>query len=214
MKPSGARALAPWIMWAAIALVVELDALELRALAAGVALIAAIGVVGLRKHHHTRVGVLGRASAQLSTDVVTVLGAGLARPGPGTVGALSALPLAHALSWLDPVLHALALLLITALSTVAIHDYLQVARTTEDPSEVVVDELVGVSIALAFVPWTLPGVTLAFVLFRAFDIAKPGPVGWADRHVHGARGVMLDDVIAGVLAGAVAWAIGSVVPLS
>ena len=102
MKPSGARALAPWIMWAAIALVVELDALELQALAAGVALIAAIGVVGLRKHHHTRVGVLGRASAQLSTDVVTVLGAGLARPGPGTVGALSALPLAHALSWLDP----------------------------------------------------------------------------------------------------------------
>jgi phosphatidylglycerophosphatase A len=42
-------------------------------------------------------------------------------------------------------------------------------------------------------------VLLAFLLFRLFDIAKPGPVGWADRQ-HGARGVMLDDVIAGALA--------------
>lgn len=214
MTDRSTPALTPWILWSALALVMALDALWIRALAASVALVASVGVVRLRTQHHTRVGVMGRPTARLSTDVVTVLGAGLARPGPGTVGALAALPLAYALSRLDPVLHALALVLITALSTVAIHDYLQVARTTEDPSEVVVDELVGVSIALAFVPWTLPGVALAFVLFRAFDIAKPGPVGWADRHIHGARGVMLDDVIAGLLAGATALAIGSVVPLS
>lgn len=214
MKALGSRALAPWLLWSAVALILALEAPWARALAVAVALVAAVGVIRLRTQHHTRVGVLGRPSARLSTDVVTVLGAGLARPGPGTVGALAALPLAYALSGLDPVLHAVALLVITALSTVAVHDYLQVARTTEDPSEVVVDELVGVCLALAFVPWTLAGVALAFVLFRAFDIAKPGPVGWADRHVHGARGVMLDDVIAGLLAGVVARAVGSVVPLS
>lgn len=214
MKDRSRLALTPWIVWAAITLALVLDTPWIRALAASAALVASVGVVRLRTQHHTRVGVMGRPSARLSTDVVTVLGAGLARPGPGTVGALAALPLAYALSRLDPALHALALVLITALSTVAIHDYLQVARTTEDPSEVVVDELVGVSLALAFVPWTLPGVTLAFALFRAFDITKPGPVGWADRHVHGARGVMLDDVLAGLLAGAVALAVGSVVPLS
>jgi phosphatidylglycerophosphatase A len=47
-----------------------------------------------------------------------------------------------------------------------------------------------------------PGLIAAFVLFRLFDIWKPGPVGWADRR-DDALGVMLDDVIAGVL-GAIA----------
>ena len=56
-------------------------------------------------------------------------------------------------------------------------------------------------------PW--PGWVGAFVLFRVFDILKPGPVGWADRH-DGAFGVMLDDVIAGAIA-AVLIAIGAVV---
>ncbi|WP_376092184.1 phosphatidylglycerophosphatase A [Roseomonas sp. CCTCC AB2023176] len=52
----------------------------------------------------------------------------------------------------------------------------------------------------------LVGVVLAFALFRLFDIAKPGPVGWADRRA-GAMGVMLDDVIAGAMAGAVIVAV-------
>lgn len=83
----------------------------------------------------------------------------------------------------------------------------------EDPSEVVVDELVGQWIALwplSFGLWQAgagdwvfpwPGWVAAFVLFRLFDIWKPGPVGWADRMAT-PLGVMLDDVIAGVLAAA------------
>jgi phosphatidylglycerophosphatase A len=83
-----------------------------------------------------------------------------------------------------------------------------------DPSHVVIDEVVGQWIALmplslglwlagappALFPW--PGWVSAFVLFRLFDIWKPGPVGWADRR-KGPTGVMLDDVIAGLLAAAV-----------
>ncbi|HTO56166.1 MAG TPA: phosphatidylglycerophosphatase A, partial [Pseudomonadales bacterium] len=46
-------------------------------------------------------------------------------------------------------------------------------------------------------------VLVAFGLFRAFDIAKPWPVSWADRTVRGGLGVVLDDVIAGVLAAVV-----------
>jgi len=79
-----------------------------------------------------------------------------------------------------------------------------------DPSEIVVDELVGqwiaflpVSIGAAHVGADLtvlwPGWIAAFLLFRLFDIWKPGPIGWADRKGD-ARGVMLDDVIAGVFA--------------
>lgn len=79
-----------------------------------------------------------------------------------------------------------------------------------DPSWIVIDEVVGMWIALfplslglwlhgapaALFPW--PGWVSAFLIFRLLDIWKPGPVGWADRR-HGAMGVMLDDVIAGAL---------------
>jgi phosphatidylglycerophosphatase A len=41
---------------------------------------------------------------------------------------------------------------------------------------------------------------VGFALFRLFDIAKPFPVGWVDRHLHGGLGIMLDDVVAGLYA--------------
>jgi phosphatidylglycerophosphatase A len=83
-----------------------------------------------------------------------------------------------------------------------------------DPSHIVIDEVVGMWITLMplsaglwfagappeIFPW--PGWVFGFLLFRAFDIWKPGPVGWADRR-KGPTGVMLDDVFAGLLAAAV-----------
>lgn len=69
-----------------------------------------------------------------------------------------------------------------------------------DPGWVVMDELAGQWIALLGAPrGSVAGAAAAFVLFRYLDIAKPGPVGWADRR-GGAFGVMADDVIAGALA--------------
>jgi phosphatidylglycerophosphatase A len=84
----------------------------------------------------------------------------------------------------------------------------------KDPSEIVIDEVVGMWIALwplsaglwhaGADPWVFPwpGWVGAFVMFRLFDVWKPGPVGWADRRP-GSMGVMLDDVIAGLMAAAV-----------
>lgn len=83
----------------------------------------------------------------------------------------------------------------------------------DDPGSIVVDEGVGQLLALATLPagtgW--PGIVLAFVLFRAFDVLKPGPVGWADRQP-GALGVMLDDVIAAALAAALVLLVRAVWP--
>ena len=58
---------------------------------------------------------------------------------------------------------------------------------------------------------SLAGLLAAFVLFRIFDIAKPGPVGWADRR-HDAAGVMADDVIAGLMAAVILYLAGWVMP--
>lgn len=73
----------------------------------------------------------------------------------------------------------------------------------EDPGVIVWDEFVGQWIALCPLllwPRHLAWVAVGFVLFRIFDVWKPWPVSWADRHVKGGLGVMLDDVLAGVYA--------------
>lgn len=143
--------------------------------------------------------------------IATVGYAGLLRPAPGTWGSLVALPLAWLLHWLGGLplfLFALAFVFIVGLWAVA----REVAgKADADPAEIVVDEVVGQWIALVplsaglwfanvpghVFPW--PGWVGGFLMFRLFDIWKPWPVSWADRR-HDALGVMLDDVIAGLMA--------------
>lgn len=123
-------------------------------------------------------------------------GIGRLRPAPGTWGSAAVLPAVL----LGP-LPCLALAL--ALGAAGWWALRREAEAAEDPGWVVVDESAGQLLALAALPagagW--PGVALAFALFRALDILKPGPVGWADRQP-GALGVMLDDVLAGAIAAA------------
>lgn len=69
-----------------------------------------------------------------------------------------------------------------------------------DAPEIVFDEIVGVWIALIGVPFDIGWLLYGFVWFRLFDILKPWPVGWADRSLKGGIGVMVDDVLAGLLA--------------
>lgn len=139
--------------------------------------------------------------------IATVGGVGLLRPAPGTWGSALALGLAYALALLGEASALLAaILLISALGLWAADAHARQSGR-EDAGEIVIDEVAGQWIAalpLAYGgPWW--GWLLAFGLFRLFDIAKPWPVGWADRRVKGGLGVMLDDWLAGALAAAVLW---------
>lgn len=69
-----------------------------------------------------------------------------------------------------------------------------------DAGPIVIDEIAGMLIALMFAPAHPLYWLLGFVLFRLFDIVKPFPVSWFDRHIHGGLGIMLDDVMAGLYA--------------
>ncbi|KIN60966.1 Phosphatidylglycerophosphatase A [Sulfitobacter noctilucae] len=147
---------------------------------------------------------------KLASVIGTVLGVGYIRPAPGTWGSLVALPWAWAL-------HVIGgfPLLVLAIVVGFFKGWWATATMTQDqdnhdPSEIVVDELIGQWIAilpLSYAAWSMeisilamwPGWIAAFALFRLFDITKLGPVGWADR-MDTPLGVMLDDVIAGVLA--------------
>jgi phosphatidylglycerophosphatase A len=72
-----------------------------------------------------------------------------------------------------------------------------------DASAFVLDEFVGQWVALLAAPKSLLAVVVGFALFRAFDVVKPWPVSWADRRLRGGLGVVVDDVLAGVLAAVV-----------
>ena len=143
--------------------------------------------------------------------VATFLGAGLLRPAPGTWGSAAAIPPAY-------LLHGLGgpWLLVAGAALAFVAGWWAVGSMTagsaeHDPSEAVIDEVVGVWIALLPVsfglqaagvdPWVFPwpGWLAAFVFFRVFDIWKVGLVGWADR-LNSPLGTMLDDVIAGAMA--------------
>ena len=81
-----------------------------------------------------------------------------------------------------------------------------------DPGWVVIDEFAGQWLTLLALPRpTLPGLIVAFLLFRVLDIAKPGPIGWADRRA-GPLAVMGDDVLAGVAGAAILVAVRAVWP--
>jgi len=69
-----------------------------------------------------------------------------------------------------------------------------------DYGGIVWDEIVAMLLVLCFTPPTLVWYVVAFLLFRLFDIWKPFPIGYADRHIHGGFGVMFDDLLAAIYA--------------
>ncbi len=70
-----------------------------------------------------------------------------------------------------------------------------------DSSYIVIDELVGMWLAMAISGLSLAGVILSFIFFRIYDITKPSLIGKIDKEVKGGLGVVADDALAGILAG-------------
>ncbi len=126
-------------------------------------------------------------------------GSGLFKPAPGTWGTLASVPL----WWLLAQTTLPVYVLICVISFV-IGIYL-CGKTAErlgvhDHSAIVWDEFVGLWVTMIAVPVTWPNLLLGFVLFRIFDIVKPWPIRELDRKVHGGFGIMIDDIVAGIMA--------------
>lgn len=127
------------------------------------------------------------------------LGSGTAPRAPGTFGTLAALLLYLVLPAMSPFAYAVFLLLGFALGVwicgktardIGVHDH----------GGIVWDEFIGFWLTMFLAPPGLLWLLIGFVLFRFFDIVKPWPIRWFDRHVHGGFGIMIDDVLAGVMA--------------
>jgi len=121
---------------------------------------------------------------------------------PGTVGSAVGLVLYAAMRWLDPPYFAAAELAVMVCLFVA---GVWAGTTAEryfggiDPGPIVLDEVVGMLLTLAFIPVGVTGAVAGFFLFRIFDVIKPFPARRFEA-LHGGLGVMADDAMAAVYA--------------
>ena len=135
----------------------------------------------------------------------TWFGVGLIRPAPGTWGSLAALLIWYFAEFLHSSIHIV--LPIFILFSWLVCSQASQDSQSKDHSSIVIDEVAGMLVTLFFVAHELIIYFWAFLLFRLFDIWKPWPVSWADKNVEGGLGILLDDLIAGLFAGVIIYAI-------
>jgi len=155
--------------------------------------------------------------------IATAFGIGRAPKAPGTFGSLPGLAVGAGINLAASRFgdsgtwgfHGLVLLSLVMVSAVA---YWSIDRTEKvlsvhDDQSIVIDEVAGQAIAVAWLPVDWVPYLAAFALFRLFDITKPGPIGRIDRDVPGTWGTLGDDLLAGVVAGLVGWGLFRALPV-
>lgn len=127
-------------------------------------------------------------------------GSGLAAKMPGTFGTLAALPLVVLLSHFASFPVYLIVTILVSVAGIWICGKAAEDMGVHDDSAIVWDEVAGMLITMLAVPLSWQTLLAGFVLFRFFDILKPWPISYLDKHVHGGFGIMIDDVLAGIFA--------------
>jgi len=129
--------------------------------------------------------------------LATGFAAGRIPLAPGTFGTLLGIPIGCGLAEVG---FTATVLIVGALVLCAVWITGEAERLLgqKDPACIVIDEIVGILVALAGMPATPFNLAAGFIAFRAFDIIKPFPARWLDARVPGGWGIVLDDVVAGV----------------
>lgn len=126
-------------------------------------------------------------------------GSGLSPQAPGTVGTLFAIPVFLLIAeW--PLLWYSVFVLAAAAAGVWICDRASAQLGVHDHPGIVWDEFVGYWITMWAVPVDWVWMVVGFLVFRVYDIVKPWPIGVLDKKVQGGFGIMIDDIVAGVMA--------------
>jgi phosphatidylglycerophosphatase A len=136
--------------------------------------------------------------------VATGCGIGCAPVASGTFGSIAALPLGwalHALGGAPAVASAAVLCFVAGLWAA---NRIVARSGIEDPGFIVIDEIAAQLLVLAMLPAVPLAYAIGLAAFRVTDIMKPFPAGWCDSNIGGGFGVMLDDLVAGIQAAAIA----------
>ncbi len=130
------------------------------------------------------------------------LGAGLSPKAPGTAGTLVAIPFILAFAQSTALYATITLICVVAGITICGTAAKTLTSSSQPPDHpaIVWDEITGMLLTMAFIPIYATTLVVGFILFRVFDICKPWPIGYLDRHVSGGFGIMLDDIVAAIFA--------------
>lgn len=126
-------------------------------------------------------------------------GSGLAPKAPGTFGTLAGIPVFLLAASIMPIAY-ISLVLLMSVAGVYICGKAAKDAGVHDHGAIVWDEIVGFMITMFLIPISWQSLVLGFVLFRLFDIFKPWPISYLDKHCHGGFGIMIDDIVAGIAA--------------
>ena len=145
---------------------------------------------------------------QIMSDPVLFLafgfGSGLTKKMPGTSGTIAAIPVYLLFIQMDSWFYYLLTIIVTVVG-VWICGRAATQLGEHDFGGIVWDEIAGFLITMSLVSFSWMAVLEGFILFRIFDIFKPWPIKWIDKKMGGGLGIMLDDVLAGVIAGAILY---------
>ncbi|MCA9772033.1 MAG: phosphatidylglycerophosphatase A [Myxococcales bacterium] len=119
---------------------------------------------------------------------------------PGTWGTLPAVALYWAMSGWSAWAYAVMLAALVPFGTWISDRALTILGGEHDNQKIVIDEIAGYLLTVAFLPFTWTAALVGFAWFRIFDMTKPGFIGAVDRDVKGGFGVMADDLAAGAVA--------------
>lgn len=120
---------------------------------------------------------------------------------PGTFGTLAGLPLCWLVS-LCPAGVGVIIIIAVIVLAVWLAGVSEKLLGSKDPGCIVIDEIAGILVTLAGLPFTFLTVVLGFILFRILDILKPFPIRLLDRKIPGGTGIVMDDLVAGIIANA------------
>jgi phosphatidylglycerophosphatase A len=116
---------------------------------------------------------------------------------PGTFGSILGLPLCFLLSKID-LLVAVLLTVIFVFFAIWIAQGAEKIVNKEDPGCIVIDEIAGILVTFAGLPFNIISIAFGFLIFRALDIWKPYPIRYMERNLSGGTGIVMDDVAAGI----------------
>ena len=118
---------------------------------------------------------------------------------PGTFGTLTALPLCYLLSVCSRGGGAVLIIAVILLA-IWLADSSEKLINKKDPGCIVIDEIAGMLVTLAGLPFNFFTVVMGFFLFRLLDIFKPFPIRYLERKIPGGAGIVVDDLVAGIIA--------------
>ncbi len=123
---------------------------------------------------------------------------GKIRVAPGTFGTVAGLPFIFILSRI-PAPYNIIYVIGLILAAMYVSDQAEKILNKKDPGCIVIDEIAGYVVTMSLVPLGIAALVAGFLMFRFFDIVKPAPVKYFERNFSGGAGIVLDDVMAGIL---------------